>query len=735
ALPNMASTFEMDGTMVLDGEPVEINLELDSPRAFLDGQETQFDGRLSLTGLSGSAQGMIPAGTGLGFSGAVSADVSDFDLIKSLLPEPIPALDLMDQVSLSANLSQPSADQVMTLSDVKVSVSGDSLQTAFEGAGNYAPQNGTVSGSGTFDAVLADAGPTIRSILPDLPAEADLAGRVSTEGAIMLQDNNITIQNLIAQTQSDAVDSRYEGDLSVQGENISLNGALTASIASLNQINEQRTEAIPYASLIESVSLTTNLTGSLDDLTLSDLDLTLADGDLNGQFTGTATVSEVVSLNGSLDVNSPSARRIASESGTDLPTAKGDATIFEAFALSGTVTGSTDAMTLSGATLSLDDITATGEFGISLNGVRPKVTGQLKTDSLDLRPYMDAYTTERPSGQVEPWSEDTIPVEGLSAINTDFDLTANAIQLSQMSLGATEANVDLTNGRLTITVPNMTLYGGQGDGTFILDGSTPTPTVSITAGLNRLQSDSFLNAVAGFTQASGTGRTRVTLSGSGISQAAIMQSMNGDGTFGISDGAISGIDAAEFLTGLQNALTTRSLPSGLGPLEKTQFKDLVGGFSLQNGVAEIQSFSITGASAQLDGSGRIDMGNQTVDIRLQPKAVGAQAKGITAFGIPLRIKGPFGASLVTLDTEGLTQILQARAAEEARNAISDRVGGPAGSILGSILGGTPTETTPQPAEEDNAAEHAEAEEEAEPEKPEDLIEDGLRQLFGVKRPD
>lgn len=809
ALPNMNSTFEMSGTMVMDGQPVEVELELDSPRDFLDGRETRLVANLSLTGLSGAADGIIPAGTGIGFNGAVEADITDVTLIKTFLPEPVPALDLVNEARFSANLSQPSADAAMTMTDVNVTATGNAFNARFEGAGRYdeivslngdyeftatnpsrlaavfAPEvtgvsalgvvrssgsiavdgedislsdfatntdgdalNGTISGNytlrgdalsgaGTFDVDIANAGPTLRGFVPDLPSDVDLAGRVQAQGNLRAENGNITIEDLIAQTRSDAAESRYEGGVSLRDEVIGLNGSLSARIPSLASINQGRAKPIPYADMIETVSLSTNLSGTADDLRMGMLDLQLSDGDLNGQFSGSATKSETVALSGTLNVSSPSVRRIAAESGTVLPEAPGSAAIFEGFALSGDVSGSTEAMSLNNARLSMDEIQATGQFGIALSGSKPKLTGRLDTDVLDLRPYMEAYMADRPAGQIEPWSEDEIPVEGLSAIDADFDLSANAIQLSQLNLGPTEADILLSNGVLTVQVPNMTLYGGQGEGTFVLDGSTLTPEISLTAGLNRMQANSFLSAIAGFTRATGMGQTQVSLSGSGDSQAAIMRSLTGNGTFGIREGAISGIDAAKFMTGLQNALTTRSLPAGIGPDQTTQFKDLVGGFSLKDGVAEIQSFSLSGAQVQMDGSGRVDLGDQTVDIRLQPKAIGAQAKGLAAFGIPLRIQGPFGASNVTLDTEGLAQIVQARAAEEARNAITDRVGGQAGNILGSILGqtppqpqNTPEETPNQPNE--NEAPDEEEPTETEPETPEEAIQNRLRQLFGGK---
>ena len=728
ALPAMTEAFNLDGTMVLDDEPVEIILELDSPRAFLDGAQTELQANISISGLTASANGTIPAGLGLGFDGTVRGDITDFELIGTLLPDPIPGLETLERVRISADLSQTDAESVLTVNNLDVNAEGNGLTASL--SGNYTLLDGKASGTGALNADISDAGPTLRAFLLDLPTELDLAGQVTTQAKVSLQDNEVSLESLIAKTQGDGVESQFDGGLTFRGNQIGLNGRLSAAIDSLSNINETLAEPIPYASLIETIALSTSVSGDLDDLAINDLTLQLSDGDLNGSYIGSATLSDTLALSGKLDVTSPSIRQIAIASGTDLPPTKGDQSIFEAFALSGDVSGSTQNMTLTNAALSLDKLQATGQFGIELNGARPKLTGLMEADTLDLRPYMEAYSTEPTSGEMPPWSTEPIPIEGLSAIDADFKLSANSIHLSQLSLGVTEADVDLNNGQLKITVPNVTLYGGQGEGLFVLDGSGSTPSIEITAGLNRLQSNGFLNALVGFARASGTGQTQVSLTGSGISQAAIMNSLNGQGSFGVSNGAVNGIDAGKFLTGLQSALTSRSLPAGVGPLEKTEFKDLVGGFTLENGVAQIQSFSLSGPQVQMDGSGKVDLGNQTVDISLQPKAVGSQAKGLAAFGIPLKVSGPFGASKVTLDSAGLSQLMQARAAEEARNAITDRVGGPAGNLIGSILGDQPSQTT---AESENDTK--DDEEKTEEESPEDAIENGLRQLFGVRRRD
>lgn len=464
----------------------------------------------------------------------------------------------------------------------------------------------------------------------------------------------------------------------------------------------------------------------------------LSDGQINGQYTGQARLTDTVSLTGDLSVTGQSLRALASGSGTSLPPSTDVGSVFEAFALSGSVSGPVGNMALTDAMLSLDQLSATGRFGLSITGPRPKLTGTLALPGLDLRPYMAAYSAQQPESAIQPWSTTAIATEGLRAIDADLSLTTPNIKLSRLSLGATQARAVLNNGLLTTTIPKMGLYGGSGKAKFVLDGRTADPKIDLTAGLNSLEAQGFLGAVAGFTQATGMGTTEISLSGSGASQAAIMQSLTGVGNFSVKDGSISGIDAREFLTGLQQSLTTRALPGGLGPTKKTQFKNLIGEFSMTDGVAKIDAFALSAAQVQVEGSGQVDLGQQTLDVRLRPKTVGENAKGIAAFGIPLRFTGPFGAAKPQLDSEFLTQIIQARATAEAQNLISDRIGGAGGDlvggVLGSILGGN--RQTPTPPAEPQTPDSTETPEATDTEPTvEERVEDKILGLFGRKQGD
>jgi len=311
----------------------------------------------------------------------------------------------------------------------------------------------------------------------------------------------------------------------------------------------------------------------------------------------------------------------------------------------------------------------------------------LNMSGLDLRPYMAAYSAQKPTGQIEPWSEAAIDMSALKAFDGNFSLNTPDIITDRLSLGQSNINANLRGGKLTADMPNLILYGGRGRMNAILDGSRSIPAVSFDIGLNRVKSNDFLGAAAGLTNATGNIGSAFKVTGSGRSQAEIMRSLSGGGDFRILNGQIAGVDLEAMLTGLDQAFSSRSLPAGIGPTFVTKFNDILGLFTIQNGVASIGKFSLSGAGVLAEGAGQVDLGNQQIDFSMRPRLTGKNAGDLAAFGIPIQVKGSFGNVKVGLDSDMLGKIVAERARAKAASLIQDQVGGSLGGVLGSVVGG------------------------------------------------
>ena len=648
------------------------------------------DARATGTGFNASFQGGGTYNEDVALQGTFSAEVSEPQrLAARFAPDFEREAAIAGAVEARGMLDYTSAG--MRVTDLVATTQSPLQSSRYTGAAIY---DETLSLDGTVTSDIPDA-TALNSALSKPIEGLDVLGAANLKARLSGALETLSVNEIAAQVTGGAVNGQYDGSVQL-GDVPTLNGRFTADIPSLAALDALLPQAIPYSDAIGRLGATGTVSGSPDQLSISGLDAAMTDGQLNGSYAGPIRYAHgVVKLDGALDVSGPSLRALAARGGTVLPPSSTSGAVFENFGLSGTVTGDTKALSLSNAKISLDQLAAAGQFGVDLAGEKPKLTGTITTPELDLRPYMAAYSAQNPTGEIQPWSTQPIPAESLRGFDAALAMTTNSVKLTRMSLGRTALDVTIANGRMTADVPSLALYGGTGRGTFVLDGAGELPRVDVTASLGALDGQGFLGALAGFAQTTGTAGTQISMSGSGRSQADIMRSLSGTGDFKVKDGAIQGIDAGEFLTGLDTVISTRRLPGGIGPGKITDFRDLLGAFRIKDGVATIDRFSLDALGVSAVGEGKVDLGGQSLDFRFRPRVTGEQARGLAAFGVPIRFSGGFGAASPSLDTEFLSQIAAERARQEAGNAIRKGIGGKAGDIIGGIIGGT-TDGTPAP---------------------------------------
>lgn len=644
--------------------------------------------------------------------GKVDANVSNVPALLAALEQDVKGAELIQTASLSADFA--SQGDGFTAQNINAKANGEGLRAEYTGTGAFAKDD--VSIAGTFDVQADDPSAITAALDMDIP-EASLVGVTKATGDVNFKNNVTTVSNLIASTKSDVIDGEYTGGITA-GETIALNGDFKANVSQLPEISRRLGKEVPYSNSIGNISANGRLDTVGQNLNISALTAALTNGQINGRFDGSATAplggtaNDALSLNGKLKADIPSIRAIAQTQNIILPPNSKEGDIYEAFSVEGEVTGSPAELTFNNANIILDDIKGKGNFAANMSGAKPYVTGALDLEGLNLKPYMAAYAAQKEEGAIEPWSEERIEMAALRAVDGKFDITTPFVKTGRMDMGQTDINATLRGGKLDAKMPSLAMYGGVGSLNAELDASQEIPAIALDVDLSSLNSNSFLSAIAGFTNATGEGGTKLSIRGSGLSQAAIMKSLAGQGDFSMLNGQVSGVDVSQFLTGIEKAVKSRALPSGVGPSHITKFQDLAGLFTIENGVAKVGRFTLSGNGISAEGQGQIDLGGQSIDFSLQPKLVGSNAKGLAAFGVPIRYSGKFGSASASLDTKLLMKVAEAharaKASEEVTSLITDQIGGNAGSALGGIAGnllggnnnsGTPQASTPN----DNSA--------------------------------
>ncbi|MEP3891111.1 MAG: AsmA family protein [Hellea sp.] len=627
------------------------------------------------------------------FDGQINLDAKNVAALAKQLGQDIKGVSLLDTVKLSADLT--GRDKGFSASNVNAAIKGQGLEGTFTGTGAYGD---TLSANGAFSADIESVSNLVTALDMDA-AQAKAVQKLNAAGNVSIVGDVISLTNINAKTDGGAVSGSYQGGAKL-GETPAFDGSFDVAIASLSEFAKITATDIPYADTIGKIAVNGTVSGEGQNIALPQLTAALTGGKINGRYDGQATWNEGATLDGTLNIDIPSLREVAKSTGTELPPSTSSGDIFGPFSVNGAVKGTPDNIQFTGAKLALDKINGQGDFAVNMKPATPFVTGLMDLDGLDLSPYMAAYSAQNPTGEIQPWSTAPINTAPLRAVDGDFTLNTPNVKTDRLTMGQSKITAELRGGVMTANMPNIALYGGLGRMIAVLDGSRAEPRISLDVGLNDLNSNSFLSSVAGFTQAQGELGSSFKIKGRGATQAAIMKSLNGAGDFKLLNGQVSGVDLSSLLTGLDQALTSRTLPAGIGPSHITKFQDLAGLVKIENGVASINSFSLKGLGVLAEGSGKIDLGNQTIDFGLRPRLTGESASNIAAFGIPIEVKGGFGAVKVGLDTDMLGRIAAQRARAEASNLIKDSVGGTAGDILGGLVNGSSPSGTTAPKNTD-----------------------------------
>lgn len=486
------------------------------------------------------------------------------------------------------------------------------------------------------------------------------------------------------------------------------------------------------------------------DLVLTDLSTWMAGDAANlkldmafGATTAGADLSvvngETFTYSGPIDFNAPDLPAFAALTGTTLADAPG----FDSLALSGDIEGGVNAMRLNGANIGFDEIDAQGSMTLDWTGAKPRATGILSTELLDLRPYMPP--PESDAQGFPAWSEAKMDFTGLRNIDADIDISADEIFLNDIQIGESRLKLAVDNGRMTADIPELAMYGGLGSGRLVVNARGATPSFAGNFDMEAVNAQPLSLDLMKHDNLLGLGAFKLDFVAAGDSQAAIMSSIDGSGGFDLSDGALKGVNIAKIAQaanslrtgGINPAALASAVATARGPREETDFATFLSNFSIANGLVNAPTISMTGPYVTMNGTGQINLAAQTIDLRLAPRATttadGAEGQSIA---VPVRIGGTFAKPSIGIDGEAL-----------ARAALQESLGGFLGGAsapaspeealregLSGLLGTGRNDPASDDAEDTNDTGETDTEEE-ELTTEEQLIRDGFGAIFGSRKKD
>ena len=383
------------------------------------------------------------------------------------------------------------------------------------------------------------------------------------------------------------------------------------------------------------------------------LDMKVGDASVGGDLI--ITNEDTLNYKGPIRIDAPDLPAFGALLGAMLEEAPG----FDSLNVTGDVDGGASGLALSNANIAFDAINAQGAFNIDWSGERPLTSGILSTDNLDLRPYLPP-PTQSPAG-FPAWSEAKLNFKGLRNVDADFDVSADAIYFNNLRIGESRLKLKINNGRMTADIPELAMYGGQGSGRLVVNARQGRPSFSGAIDMDSVRAQPLSVDLVRRDNLLGLGSLKLDFTANGDSQAAIMRTLDGAGGFDLADGALKGVNVAKIvrsvgelrsgvnILALQNAVT-----AARGPTEQTDFSQFLTQFTIADGLMRTPNISLNGPFLTMTGTGSINLPNQTIDLKLSPRATTTvDGQDGQAYSIPMLVGGSFSNPKIQVDAERL----------------------------------------------------------------------------------
>ena len=312
---------------------------------------------------------------------------------------------------------------------------------------------------------------------------------------------------------------------------------------------------------------------------------------------------------------------------------------------------------LRGLSLQSSMADAKGDLAAALTP-RPTLRGTLVSDHIDLDelrtltrrppPVGVAAPAAEPATAVAPapaalFSKAPLPWDVLRRADADLQMTVGLLQAARADFHAASGHIVLHDGSLRLMPFSVQAPEGQVDGSLTADASLASPPVAI-----QLRSAAFsLDAVAkAFGLPGGSDapvELDVALQSMGQSPHDLAAHLDGHAGLALVDGEI----ANATLTALLGSVLKQA-GAGLEPEGRSHVRCLAIRLDASKGQVSLAALKLDTARLLLEGGGNVDLGAETLALRLRP-TVRIGGAGVVA---PVRVDGPITHPAAGLDSPG-----------------------------------------------------------------------------------
>lgn len=302
---------------------------------------------------------------------------------------------------------------------------------------------------------------------------------------------------------------------------------------------------------------------------------------------------------------------------------------------------------LTAVDMTLDDTHLTGKAEIK--DFKHEALGfDLSADKLDVDRYLpppQAGTPDRPREEVDV-DKVGIPLRTLRGLDVDGNLRVGQFTLLGAKIGDLGFGVDAHGGLVRVTPLSASLYGGSLDAELTVDAqdlTSDSPTVAGSLKLKGVQLGGLAQDLAGSDRISGTLDLDSETRALGRTVGELRHTLNGRMSFSLKNGALTGLNLWDAV--VRAYADQHHLAAPAPAPQRTEFADMRGSASITRGVFYYRNFTAVLPDLSLNGSGRLDLAELTVDYGLNGRVTGLprtgaqDLSGLKGLGFPVQVTG------------------------------------------------------------------------------------------------
>ncbi len=465
-------------------------------------------------------------------------------------------------------------------------------------------------------------------------------------------------------------------------------------------IVDQSAQPLPPIDLM----LTGELNSQTGMLSLPEMTLEVDDLSLTGDISG-RNVLQAPELNGTLMLREFNPKSVAAAFGTELPQLSDD-DVMESFSGLLQIAITPQNIQLNELRATLDDTTLSGTASMT-RSARPAYQFDLNVDQINLDRYLPQSTNHASTttnGSTDTQTDvSAIPVETFRAIDASGSFSIGSVTINNLDASNLAVQMQANRNGWQFNPLSADFYDGRFSGGIFIDATGNSPILRTDDNLNNVLAQAMLSDMLGTEFVNGLALFDADLSAD-INQPA--ETLTGEVSFDIRDGAINGINIAELLRRGFNLANNLNLASAANINEEflqgggqTDFASLSGRFIADNGLIRNNDLRLLSPLLRVQGEGIVDLANNRIDYQVTAALVktlqgqgGASLEELTGKQIPIRINGTLQEPKYSVDPRAIVQILAGQRVQEQKDKllekIGDRIGGednPAAGILDNVL--------------------------------------------------